>query len=368
MPGESLYDILGISRSADTAEIKKAYRKLVMVHHPDKGGDHEMIQKINRAYEVLSDERKRELYDQTGMEDPEAEMGGGGGGGGGMPFPFPMDIPAFFGNMFGGGMPDLRRQRSYRGDKAPPKISEMNISLHDFFHGKSILVEIQRQQFCPSCKGDGAESYESCGGCNGSGFTQKVVMMGPGMQGVMRGPCVVCSGKGKKVGRICKSCNGSKFHLQTKTLPVIIEPGMKPGEKIIFSKESSDDPEYTEAGDVYIILQEADEPDSEFKREEDDLIVKVQITLKQALLGCKKSVHGHPAHPTGFEFGIPVGIQNGGMVLIPGEGMPRRGKGERGHLRVYVQVITTAEEKAALLREGVPEAIEKLFMHEGPSS
>jgi molecular chaperone DnaJ len=151
--------------------------------------------------------------------------------------------------------------------------------------------------------------------------------------------------------------------VQEKKLEVVIEPGMKPGDTIVFPKECSDQHEYGEAGDVHIVFQVADE-DSGFKRSGDDLLISVQIGLRQALLGCTEVVKGHPAHLEGLHVDIPAGVQNGETVVILEEGMPRRGaqgaKG-RGSLRVLVNVQVTALEKAAIVKPEAVEALRGLF-------
>jgi len=360
----SLYDALGVSRSADTDEIKKAYRRQALEHHPDKGGSAEKFQQIQKAYEILSDDQRRAIYDQTGQENDVAgqqgnPFGGNPFGGGGIPF----DIGSLFG-MFGPGGPggphSPHARPKQRGHKAPPKVHEMPISLWDYYHGKRIKIQFERQKFCDGCKGSGAESYESCGGCGGSGFKQQMIMMGPGMHAMMRGPCGDCSGEGKRVGAICKRCNGKKFNAQEKVLDVVCTPGMRPNERIEFVGECSDQHEYATPGDVHIVLQEADE-DIRFKRIQgtDDLEASTTVGLKDALLGCSEKMDTHPAHPQGLVIEIPVGIQHGDTMVIDGEGMPRRGGG-RGALRVTVSVRTTDAERATL--KANKEALQAMFM------
>lgn len=349
---ESLYDILGLQRSADADEIKKAYRKLALVNHPDKGGDPEKFKLVQKAYEVLSDEQRRMMYDQTGSEEDMSNQipfaGGPFGGnpfGGGVPF----DIGSLFG-MFGPGMPGAAAHPQAprpRGMKAPPKVHEMPISLWDYYHGKRVKIQFERQKFCQPCKGDGAEKYEACGGCGGSGVRQQIIMMGP-MRAVSNGPCGECRGEGRRVAQLCRACNGKKFMTHEKVLEVAVMPGMRPKETIVFAGECSDQHEFVEAGDVHIVLQEADET-IRFKRLAggDDLVATTTIGLRDSLLGCTERIAGHPGHPQGLSVEIPVGIQNGEVVVVVGEGMPRK-SGGRGDLRLSVFVRATDAEKSAL--------------------
>ena len=359
MPGPSLYDALGVSREASGAEIRKAYLTLSRTHHPDKGGDPEEFKKIQKAYEVLSDDGRRKMYDMTGSEQegggpgPFAGPGGFPFGFGGMPgmpgmsfpFSFPVDIESLFGG--GGGGSRGKPQRA----KGPPKIQEMPISLNDFYHGKEVNLHFERQKFCSRCSGAGHEHVETCSGCGGLGMKQSVVMMGPGMQGIVRGPCPDCGGKGKRPLGVCGGCSGKGTVTQEKELKVRIEPGMRPGETFVFAGECSDQPEFAEAGDVHIVLQEADEdiPFQRVGRASYDLKATIQISLRESLLGCDKTLSDHPGFLEGCGVTVPVGTQNGETVIVPGAGMIQR-NGEKGSLHVVVQIIVTAEEREALAR------------------
>lgn len=345
---KSLYDTLGVARGADGGEIKKAYRKLVLEHHPDKGGDPDAFKEIQHAYEVLSDDGRRRHYDMTGQDGEGGGPPPGAGPGGGMPFPFPFDLGAMFGGM--GGMPFGPRPgyKNKQQAKGPVKMHEMPISLWDYYHGKQVKIQFERQKFCESCKGEGAERYESCRGCGGSGATEQHVMMGPGMMGVMRGPCGHCQGQGRRVAAECKACSGKKFQPEEKVIQVSIEPGMAPGEILVFPKACSDYEDFKEAGDLHIVLQEADE-DLRFRRMNgrEDLIAETTIGLEQALLGCSERMEGHPGHPEGLVITIPVGVQNGEQIKVAGEGMPKKGGG-RGDLYVVVHIKASDAEKEVL--------------------
>jgi DnaJ family protein A protein 2 len=341
---DALYKILGVGRGADAEEIKKAYRKQALINHPDKGGDPEKFKLVQKAYEILSDDQRRAMYDQTGSEQDisnEIPFSPFGGFGGGIPF----DLGSMFG-MFGPGMPQPQGPRRREG-KAPPKVHEMPISLWDYYHGKRIKIQFERQKFCEPCKGEGAEKYDACTGCGGSGMRQQVIMMGP-MRAISHGPCGDCRGEGKKVAAVCKGCNGKKFTSQEKVLEVAITAGMRPKEVIVFDKECSDQHEFAEAGDVHIVLQEADE-ENRFKRipGTDDLHAATTIGLRDSLLGCTERLAGHPGHPQGFVAEIPVGVQNGETILISGQGMPRK-NGAKGDLRLLVSVRATDAEKSVL--------------------
>jgi len=354
---DDLYARLNVPRDADAETIKKAYRKMAVSVHPDKGGDEEEFKKIQEAYAILSDDQKRQMYDQTGSIDGE----GFDGGGGGMPF----DIGSLFG-MFGGGGPfggqnpfGHPRGRKVRRPKGPVKVTEVPISLYDFYHGKEIHVKLDRQQFCEGCKGEGCTSFTTCSVCQGAGIVNRMAMVGPGMMVQMQGPCEPCLGEGKKGTGHCTTCNGKKFKTQERVLTVTIEKGMRQGDVLAFEKACSDDPQFDQPGDVHFVLQEADE-EIEWKREGNNLKAKVTITLRESLLGCKKTIKTHPGYLSGFEFEIPVGTQNGDVLHQKGKGMPIRGsKSEFGDAFVSVYVGASVKEKEVLEKHKI--ILESLF-------
>ena len=372
---KSLYDVLGVPKDAGADVIRAAYRKLALKHHPDKGGDPEKFKEISKANEVLSDEGRRKMYDMTGSTDEEGGPGRGDGGpGGGMPFPFPFDLGAMFGGMFGGGGfggggggPGRRSGQQARRPKAPPKVQEIPISLRDFYHGKTIKMQFERKRFCEGCKGEGAAEWETCGPCRGTGQVQRMFMMGPGMQTIMHGPCDSCKGEGRSVKKACDTCDGARLVAQHRKVDVVIEPGMRPGEAIVFPRECSDQLEYEEAGDLHIVLVQGQEEGETFVRlgggSSDDLGTEVTIGLCDALTGCSVVREGHPGHPGGLRMELPAGVQNGEVVRIAGEGMPVRGPidGRRGDLHVRVRVVMTESEKGILQSGEARAKLRELF-------
>jgi len=341
----SLYGYLGLQQGADSQDIRRAYLKLSKTEHPDKGGSEERFNKIQEAYEVLSDSQKRSYYDQTGQV-PGSEQHNQG-------HSVPFDMGNMFNGMFGGGMPfgmpfgmggAPQQQKRHKG---PPKVLEVGLTLRDLFFGKTSQMKFKRQKFCDDCKGVGATSFTQCGQCNGSGVHEQRVVFGPGIQAIQRGPCGACSGEGRRQNGPCNTCRGMKFKTQEKMLTITIEPGMKAGDIIEFHNESSDQHEYEMPSDVHIVLQENDD-NLTLTRLGDDLSTVVNINLAAALLGTEIMIQGHPAHPTGLAVKIPAGTMRGDVVLINGEGMPRRGTAQRGNLQVTVSVDVTADEKERL--------------------
>lgn len=359
---EDLYGILGVPRSANDEEIRKSYKKLCLVNHPDKGGDAEKFQKIQKAYETLSDENKRQAYDTMGIIDGEADSGMGGMGG--MGSMGGVDIASMFMNMMGGGgfgfsfpgMGGVPKER--RRQKAPSKLHEIPVSLHDFYHGKHLKIQFERQKFCPNCKGEGATNFNSCGSCNGRGMIEQMVQVGPGMHAIARQPCGSCNGNGKTPANKCDKCNGKKFYSQEKVLDVRIEPGMKSGDNLIFNNECSDDINYIEPGDVHISFTEADES-SNIERKINDLHTKCIITFTESLLGMKYVLRNHPNHPSGLTIDIPKGVQNNEIITVENEGMPKRNTKHFGNLYLKIEITINAKEKQIL--ETHSDEIRKLF-------
>ena len=361
---KDLYKVLGLERGVDKEEIRRAYKRMSMKHHPDKGGQEDDFKAISRAHDVLSDDRKRQVYDMTGNVEGEGGDGGGGGGGGhpfgGMPFGqggpgggFPFDFGSIFG-MFGaggaaGGAPSGPRVRRA---KAPPKVHEIPLTLGDFYNGRTIQIQFERQKFCDGCKGDGCKSFTQCGGCQGRGFVEHIMMIAPGMQAVQRGPCAQCAGEGKQPGVACGTCKGRKFTTHEKVLTIRVEPGMKVREMLVFERECSDNHEFMEAGDVHIILTEADEV-SELKRDGVTLHVNLQLTLAECLLGCQKKVDGHPGYPDGLLVDLPPGLMSGTTHVVDGKGMPRRPEGGYGNLLCHIRVVVTEGEREKLTSQSV---------------
>jgi DnaJ family protein A protein 2 len=344
-----LYERLGISKDADTSEIKKAFKKLAMTHHPDKGGDPEEFKKIQHAHEVLTDEQKRKIYDMTGSETGEPPQGMPFPGGAGMPF----DMGDLFGGLFGGpmgrgmGPPGVRVKRH----QGPPKTIEIPLTLKDFYDGKTIQVKFERNKFCEACKGEGATSFQSCGTCKGQGVVRQVMMMGP-IHMVNEGPCRDCMGAGKKPSGNCYVCGGKKTRSQEKTIEVKIQPGMRPTEILVFPKECSDDHNYEQPGDVHFLLQEASGDDG-WLRKGDDLETQISLSLSESLLGCSKKLQGHPGYPDGLDITLPVGALHGEFITFEGKGMPKKGTKEFGLLRCRVSVTISEKEKGILQRNAV---------------
>ncbi|CAM6051595.1 unnamed protein product [Sphagnum compactum] len=274
------YNVLGVSKTASQDELKKAYRKLAIKNHPDKGGDPEKFKEISQAYEVLSDPEKRDVYDQYGEDALKEGMAGGGASHN------PFDIfESFFGGggqSFGGGSGrGSRRQR--RGEDV---VHPLKVSLEELYNGTSKKLSLSRNVLCAKCKGKGSKTGASsrCAGCQGSGMKVSIRQLGPSMIQQMQHVCADCKGSGEVISEKdkCGQCKGQKVVQDKKTLEVHVEKGMQHGQKITFQGEADEAPD-TETGDIVFVLQLKDHP--KFKRKGDDLFVQHTLTLTEALCG-----------------------------------------------------------------------------------
>jgi DnaJ family protein A protein 2 len=353
----NLYSVLGVSKNAETAEIRTAYKQLAKEHHPDKGGDPEKFKELSEAHEVLSDDSRRQLYDMTGSI---SEQPGGPGQNpfqGGFGMPGMSGMPDMFSHMFGGmfpGAPMGQGSQRKREGKGPSKNQEIPLRLIDFYQGRNLSIKLGRQCFCKSCKGSGGTSSKPCDHCGGRGQLNQVVQMGP-IQMVSQTTCPPCGGKGQQTLGKCTGCSGRGMSHEEKTMEVKVEPGMMSGNTLVFPGMCSDHPSFTEAGDVTVILRESDEDDADtaqWSREGSRLKFTVRVGLSEALLGTIKVVKGHPGYPNGLPLEIPVGVQNLWSGTFPGLGMPIRGTPRFGDAIITVLVSPTDAELQALKANG----------------
>jgi molecular chaperone DnaJ len=345
MSGEDdLYKLLGLERNANVDDIRKAYKELSRIHHPDKGGDEEMFKKINRANEILSDPEKRQMYDVTGS----TQEGGGGVGHpfGGMPFGFGpggfhmnVDIGDLFGNMFGGGR-GAGPRRKVKRPIGPNKTHELPLNLHDFYHGKKISINLNRQVFCDLCHGDGCMNWKTCDTCKGMGHTESMIQMGPGIMAINRGPCLSCQSEGRLRGTSCTGCEAKGLVNKQKTVEVEVKPGAAINDCFTCKGMCSDDIEYEKPGDLIFRFVAADE-ELDVVREGNHLRARFTISLKDALMGCQRVIQSHPGH-SNLSVDIHHGVQSGETIRVKGMGMPG------GDLLVTITVITNEAEKKAL--------------------
>ena len=261
------YKILGVDKNASKDEIKKAYRNLVRTKHPDKGGSEEEFQNIQLAYDTLSDENKRKVYDEYGEEGLKEGMTG--------------EEPTDIFDILSGG----RGKRNVKR-KTKSVLQAMEVSLEDIFMGKEKYLEIKRYRICKKCKGNGSKDPNAntkCPGCNGKRVKLVVQRMGNTILQSQQ-TCPDCRGEGYIIKNEdkCPTCKGQKVNQESKTLKILLDKGAPDGKRYTFEGESDEMPGY-EPGDVIIEIRIKKHP--VFERTGADLTMKADISLLEALTG-----------------------------------------------------------------------------------
>lgn len=344
---EDYYGLLGVARNATDAEIKAAYRKAAMKHHPDRNpGNKEAeatFRKINGAYEALSDPKKRKLYDQYGEAGVNQGAGGGfGGGGQGFEgFGQGVDVNEVFGDLFenlfggqGGGRQGGGRRGAARGSDLKYSTT---ISLEDAFKGVQLPLHFERVESCGTCHGSGGKpgsGVKRCTQCRGSGRVQV-------SQGffAMSQTCPRCGGEGQIVEDPCKDCKGQGRVRKDAELKIKIPPGIYHGATLRISGEGEAGPRGAERGDLYLEVHLKSDP--RFERHEDDLAVNAHVDIATASLGGTTTVPTIDGEPVTVK--ISHGTQTGATLRVRDKGMPKlHGRG-RGDLLVHVKVEVPRE-------------------------
>jgi molecular chaperone DnaJ len=309
---QDYYELLGVSRSANDAEIKKAYRKLAMKHHPDRNPDNkaseEKFKDIQKAYSVLSDQKKRSAYDQFGHAGVDASMGAGGPGGAGG---FGDVFEDIFENIFSGGR---QQQRQSRGQHGSDLQYNVQLTLEEAAHGKSIEINVPRHTSCKTCDGSGAKKGshpKKCDTCDGVGQ----VRIQQGFFSIQQ-TCPNCRGEGKMITDPCGSCHGQGRVRENKTLTVKIPAGVDNGDRVRLSGEGEAGTHGGSAGDLYV--QVALKPHSIFERHDSDLHCEVPISFTTAVLGGSIEV---PTLSGRVTLKIPSETQTGKSFRLRGKGM-----------------------------------------------
>ncbi|MGN0266909.1 MAG: molecular chaperone DnaJ [Lachnospiraceae bacterium] len=348
------YEVLGISKDASEADLKKAYRKMAKKYHPDTNqGDEvaaEKFKEVQEAYAVLSDPEKRKMYDQYGHAAFDQAAGGGAGGFGGFGgFDFGGDMGDIFGDLFGFG--GRSRERNYNGPVKGANIgATIRISFEDAVFGVEKEIELNLKDECSDCGGTGAQpgtSPETCPKCNGRG---RVVMTQQSMFGMVRSEqaCPDCGGSGKIIKHKCSKCSGTGYTSSRKKIQVTVPAGIDNGQSIRIRGKGEPGRNGGERGDLLVEIMIDSHP--VFQRQDTTIYSTVPISFAKAAMGGPiriKTVDGE------VEYQVQPGTQTDTRIRLKGKGVPYlRNKTTRGdhYVTFVVQVprTLTSKQKEAL--------------------
>ena len=341
MAKRDYYEVLGVAKNASEPELKKAYRRVAMKHHPDRNPGNkdaeEKFKEASEAYEILSDSQKRAAYDQFGHAGVEGSAGMGGGGFGS----FSDIFGDVFGDIFGGAG---RRGGPARGSDLR---YTLELNLEDAVRGTNVKIKVPTLVSCKTCDGSGAKpgtSPTTCSTCGGHGQ----VRMQQGFFSVQQ-TCPTCRGKGKSISDPCRDCRGQGRVEETKTLSVKVPPGVDNGDRIRLSGEGEAGTDGGPAGDLYV--QVAVKEHEFFQRDGRNLYCEVPISIFDACLGGELEV---PTLDGRVKLKVPPETQTGKLFRLRGKGVTSVRGGPAGDLlcRVVLETpVNLSKKQKDLLEE-----------------
>lgn len=343
------YEVLGIPKTASSDDIKKAYRKLAIKYHPDRNpGDknaEEKFKEATEAYEVLSDDKKRPIYDQYGFAGLDGNTGFGGAGGftGSRAFHDFSDLFSgmgggfgdIFEGIFGGGSRSSARSRNPNAPQQGQSLRyDLDISFKDAVYGTKAEIKFSHNEACPDCRGTGAAaggSRKTCSACGGTGQIRRQA----GFFSVQQ-TCPTCRGEGTVIDKPCQHCHGTGVEEKSKRVTLTIPAGVDDGKRIAIHGEGDAGKNGGAPGDLIVVLHV--EPHAYFERSGQDLYCAVPVTMAQAALG--ETIFITTLDGKKIEFRLPSGTQNGKLLRIKGEGVPVLNSSRKGdlYIKILVQV------------------------------
>ncbi len=353
MAKRDYYEVLGVGKNASADELKKAYRRLAVQHHPDRGGNEEQFKEVNEAYEVLKDDSKRKRYDQfghAGVGSSAASDGNpfGGFGGQGQEFNFDfgdLGLGDIFGSFFGGqssGQSGRKRGRDVE--------TSIEISFEHAVFGTEVDLRLNLEDTCEHCDGTTVEpgyKLETCDNCKGSGQVTNVMrtIFGNIQQAA---PCPKCKGRGKIPEKVCSVCNGKGTQRKNQTVKLKVPPGIDDGATIRLREHGeavADGPK----GDLYVLVRV--KPHKKFTREGDLILSSEHIGMVDAALGTEINVETVDG-PVRMK--VPAGTQSGSDFKLSGHGVPHiKGSSRGAHIVTTIVDTPTklTKEQVQLLQE-----------------
>ncbi len=340
------YEVLGVSKTASEQEIKSAFRKKAKEFHPDLNKDNpnaaEKFKEAQEAYEVLSDEQKRKMYDQYGHAGVGTGGAGGFGGGygnfSGADFDFGDIFDSIFGGAggFGGGFSNFGGGRSsgVRATRGSDVLMRMDLDFDEAIYGCEKKFNLDVVEDCDECHGHGGFDREECSTCHGEGTitSQQQTILGAFMS---KSTCPDCKGTGKTYKRKCSECNGKGKVKRNKKITINIPEGINTGDRQRVSGKGNPGSNGGENGDLYIEFV-VDEHDY-FIRDNDDIYLEVPLTLTEAIMGCKKEI---PTLYGNVKLNISQGTNSGDKQRIRGKGVDNKYRRHKGDMYVVFKIYT----------------------------
>jgi len=342
MTKRDYYEVLGVAKNASEADIKKAYRRLAMKHHPDRNPDDKSAEarfkEANEAYEILTDAQKRAAYDQFGHAgvDPSMAAGGRGPGGGFYGAAGSASFADIFGDVFGdifgggGGGGARRGSQAFRGADLR---YNLELSLEEAVKGTEVHIRVPTFESCETCHGSGAQpgtQASTCTTCGGHGQ----VRMQQGFFSIQQ-TCPACRGSGKVIKSPCNTCHGEGRVRGTKTLSVKVPAGVDEGDQIRLGGEGEAGQNGGPGGDLYVQVRL--KPHDIFKRDGDDLHCEMPLSFVTAALGGELEI---PTLDGRASLKIPAGTQTGQLFRLRGKGVRNVRSGQVGDLYCHAAVET----------------------------
>lgn len=343
MAKRDYYEVLGVSKTASETEIKSAFRRLAKQYHPDINKDKdapEKFKEVQEAYEVLSDPKKKQMYDQYGHSafDQNGNASGFGGGfsGGFSGFGFDdIDLSDILSGVFGGGFGfnGSSKAKSNRSQKGNDVLYNMELTFMEAAFGCKKDITLDIYETCSKCDGKGGKKEKTCSRCHGSGTVteEQRTMFGAF---VSKTTCPECSGSGKVYEEVCDECKGKGRTKKRKTLSVTVPAGVATGQQIRIREKGEAGINGGPNGDVYVEFKVKEH--QVFKREGNDVYMELPINIVEATLGCKKEV---PLMQGSIVLNIPEGTQNAEKHRIKGKGIPFVNSSRVGDLYIIIKVV-----------------------------